>query len=136
MLGTEWSRFELSRAAKRVVLIADAIVDTACMRQYPNLVRIPDLVVEAVVWWPFAAWPQSSPGLYDVDEEHMKLMNLALATEDGTAAYLRDYVESYSDIDTYLDLIGRDKVASLSQGPTSFLLDPYRQWILPAEALS
>ena len=27
MLGTEWSRFELSRAAKRVVLIADAIVD-------------------------------------------------------------------------------------------------------------
>ena len=28
MLGTEWSRFELSRAAKRVVLLADAIVHT------------------------------------------------------------------------------------------------------------
>jgi len=136
MLGTEWSRFELSRAAKTVVVIADAIVDTACMRQFPNLVRIPDIVVEAVVWWPFAAWPQSSPGLYDVDEEHMVLMNKALATEAGTTAYLRDYVDSVGGIESYLDRIGRDKVAALSQGPTAFLLDPYRQWILPPEALA
>lgn len=134
MLGTEWSRFELSRAAKKVVLIADAIVDTDCMRQFPNLVRIPDIVVEAVVYWPFAAWPQSSPGLYDVDEAHMKFMNKALATEEGTAAYLRDYVEAYRDIDGYLDLIGRDTVARLGDTATGFLLDPFRQWLkTPAE---
>ncbi|MGZ9117047.1 MAG: hypothetical protein ACXW3V_08915, partial [Methylocystis sp.] len=52
-----------------------------------NLVRIPDVVVDAVVYWPFAAWPKSSPGMYDLDEAHMKLMNEALATDDGTAAY-------------------------------------------------
>ncbi|MEI7611170.1 MAG: CoA transferase, partial [Rhodospirillaceae bacterium] len=136
MLGTEWSRFELSRAAKKVVVIADALVDTACMRQFPNLVRIPDIVVEAVVWWPFAAWPQSSPGLYDVDEEHMKVMNKALATEEGTAAYIREFVDGYSDVASYLDLIGRDKIKALESGPTAFLLDPYRQWILPPEALA
>lgn len=129
MLGTEWSRFELSRAAKKVILIADAIVDTACMRQYPNLVRIPDLVVEAVVYWPFAAWPQSSPGLYDVDEAHMTLMNKALATAEGTADYIRDYVTSYADLDGYLDLIGRDRIEHLSATSTGFLLDPFRQWI-------
>jgi glutaconate CoA-transferase subunit A len=132
MLGTEWSRFELSRAAKRVVVVADAIVHTDCMRQYPNLVRIPDVVVEAVVYWPFAAWPQSSPGMYDLDEEHMKLMNEALATDEGTAAYIRDYVESYRDVESYLDLIGRDRCKMLQASTTSFLLDPYRQWILPA----
>ncbi len=55
MLGTEWSRFELSRAAKKVILVADEIVHTDCMRQFPNLVRIPDIVVDAVVYWPFAA---------------------------------------------------------------------------------
>ncbi len=130
MLGTEWSRFELSRAAKRVVLVADAIVDTACMRQFPNLVRIPDIVVEAVVHWPFAAWPQSSPGMYDVDEAHMKAMNKALSTVEGTAEYRRDYVDSYTDSDGYLDMIGRDKVAELSNTATAFLLDPFRQWIL------
>ena len=55
MLGAEWSRFELSRTAKRVVLIADTIVDPASIRQYPNLVRIPELVVEAFVYWPYGA---------------------------------------------------------------------------------
>jgi glutaconate CoA-transferase subunit A len=129
MLGTEWSRFELSRAAKKVVLIADAIVDTACMRQFPNLVRIPDIIVEAVVYWPFAAWPQSSPGMYDADKEHILFMNKALGSLEGTAAYMRDYVDSYTDVDSYLDLIGRDKLEELAKGPTSFLLDPYRQWI-------
>ena len=137
MLGTEWSRFELSRAAKRVVLLADAIVDTDCMRQYPNLVRIPGIVVEAVVYWPFAAWPQASPGMHDVDEAHMKAMNVALGSDDGTAAYVRDYVESYADLDGYLDLIGRETISELSNGATAFLLDPYRRWLLPhAEALA
>jgi glutaconate CoA-transferase subunit A len=134
ILGSEWSRVELSRAAKKVVIIADSIVDGACIRQFPNLVRIPDIIVEAVVHWPLAAWPQSSPGMYDVDEEHMKFMNKALSTEQGTADYIRDFVTSYSDVDSYLDVIGRDKVAKLQDSTTSFLLDPYRQWILtPAQ---
>jgi glutaconate CoA-transferase, subunit A len=136
MLGTEWSRFELSRAARQVVVIADAIVDTACMRQYPNLVRIPDVVVDAVVYWPFAAWPQGSPGMYDVDEEHMTLMNEALATDEGTAAYVRDYVRSYQNLGDYIALIGDEKRRKLENGPTRFLLDPYRRWLMPAEEIT
>ena len=135
MLGTEWSRFELSRAAKKVVLVADHIVDTDCMRQYPNLVRIPGLVVEAVVWWPYAAWPQASPGVHDVDEVHMKLMNQWLATEEGTARYLEKFVHSYTNLDEYIDLIGPDVIQKINQGPTQFLLDPYRRWIQPRSAV-
>jgi glutaconate CoA-transferase subunit A len=130
MLGSEWSRFELSRAARKVVLLADHIVDGACMRQYPNLVRIPGILVEAVVYWPFAAWPAASPGVYDIDEAHMKAMNAALATAEGTARYLEDFVFSWRGREEYLDLIGRDLIATLRAGPTDFLLDPYRHWIL------
>lgn len=130
MLGSEWSRFELSRAARKVVLIADHIVDGACIRQYPNLVRIPGIVVEAVVYWPFAAWPQASPGAYDGDDAHMKAMNAALATEAGTTRYLAEFVHSWRSRDDYLDLIGRDLIEKLRAGPTAFLLDPYRRWIL------
>ena len=136
MLGTEWSRFELSRAAKRVVIVADAIVDEACIRQFPNLVRIPEIVVEAVVYWPFAAWPQSSPGMYDVDEEHMRAMNAALATAEGTRDYVRTFVEGYRDVDSYLDMIGRDRLALLGKTRTAFLLDPYRKWIMPAAEIA
>ena len=136
MLGTEWSRFELSRAAKRVVIVADAIVDEACIRQFPNLVRIPEIVVEAVVFWPFAAWPQSSPGMYDVDEEHMRAMNAALATAEGTRDYVHTFVEGYRDVDSYLDMIGRDRLALLGKTRTAFLLDPYRKWIMPAAEIA
>jgi glutaconate CoA-transferase subunit A len=136
ILGTEWSRFELSRAAKRVVILADAIVDDGCIRQFPNLVRIPEIVVEAVVYWPFTAWPQSSPGMYDVDEEHMRALNKALATPEGTAAYIRDFVERYDSVESYLDMIGRDRLAQLGNTATGFLLDPYRKWIMPPETVA
>jgi glutaconate CoA-transferase subunit A len=135
MLGTEWSRFELSRAAKRVVLIADRIVDTACMRQYPNLVRIPDLVVAAVVWWPFAAWPQASPGVYDGDEAHMRVMNELLDSAAGTQEYVERFVTGGADRDAYLQLIGDDTRARLEASATSFLFDPYRRWLLPDDAI-
>lgn len=129
MLGTEWNRYELSRAAKKVVLQADFIVDTDCMRQYPNLVRIPDAVVDAVVYWPFGCWPQCSPGVYDSDEEHMNYMNNAFKTEEGYQEYKKKYIDSYNTIDEYLDMIGRDKIEKLSNTPTAFLMDPYRKWI-------
>jgi glutaconate CoA-transferase subunit A len=136
MLGTEWSRFELSRAAKRVVLIADAIVDPACIRQFPNLVRIPDIIVEAVVHWPFAAWPQGSPGVYDVDEPHMRLMNRMLATQDGTAEYVEQYVTGWRGLDDYLDVIGEETIERLEATTTGFLLDPYRRWVLSRAAVA
>lgn len=130
MLGTEWSRYELSRAAKKVVLQADFIVDTDCIRQFPNLVRIPAEIVDAVVYWPMGVWPQCSVGVYDSDEEHMFAMNKALRTEEGTEEYVEKYVTSYQTREEYLDVIGKDKVDKLNDNPTTFLMDPYRKWIL------
>jgi glutaconate CoA-transferase subunit A len=59
----------------------------------------------------------------------MKLMNQWLASEEGTARYLKQFVHGYTKLDEYLDLIGHDVIERISRGPTSFLLDPYRQWI-------
>lgn len=129
MLGTEWNRYELSRAAKKVVLQADFIVDTGCMRQYPNLVRIPGAVVDAVVYWPLGAWPQCSNGVYDSDTEHMQYMNKVLKTAEGYQEYKEKFIDSYHTIEEYLDVIGREKVKQLTSTPTAFLMDPYRKWI-------
>ncbi|MDR1936395.1 MAG: CoA transferase subunit A [Candidatus Accumulibacter sp.] len=135
MIGTEWSRFELSRAAKKVVLLADYIVDADCVRQFPNLVRIPGVVVDAVVWQPFAAWPQGSPGAYDIDEKHMRLMNERLASEEGTARYIDEFVSGVDSVDDYLARIGGETIAQLEKSSSSFLLDPYRKWIKPREEI-
>jgi glutaconate CoA-transferase subunit A len=74
--------------------------------------------------------------MYDVDEEHMRYMNAALATCAGTRDYLSDFVERYRDVDSYLDMIGRDRLAELSKTATAFLLDPYRRWIMPAAQIA
>jgi len=136
MLGTEWSRYELSRAAKQVVLQADFIVDTDCMRQFPNLVRIPGEVVNAVVYWPLGVWPACSTGVYDSDEEHMFYMNKALATPEGTEEYLQKYVYSYNTREEYLEVIGKEKIEKLTDTPTAFLMDPYRKWIKSDEEIA
>lgn len=135
MLGSEWNRFEMSRAAGKVVLQADYIVDTGCMRQYPNLVRIVAEIVDAVVYWPMGGWPASSVGAYDSDEEHMFFMNEALRTPEGTEDYVDRFVRGYRTREEYLDLIGREKIERLCDTPTRFLLDPYRRWILSDEEI-
>lgn len=129
MLGTEWNRFEMSRAAERVVLVADKIVDTDCIRQYPNLVRIIAEVVDAVVYWPYASWPQASCGLYDSDEEHMYYMNKMMKTEEDTEEFCKQWVFSYETNKQYRALIGEEKIEKISSTATAFLMDPYRKWI-------
>jgi glutaconate CoA-transferase, subunit A len=129
VLGTEWNRYELARAADRVILQADFIVDTDCMRQYPNLVRIPDILVEAVIPWQLGAWPQCSVGVYDSDEENMFAMNKMLATEEGTEEYKKKYIESWGNHEEFLAVIGKEKIEKVTNTVTSHLMDPYRQWI-------
>ena len=63
--------------------------------------------------------------LSSLKNAHSKVEAAAIA-----AQYLADYVESYGDRDSYLDLIGRDRLAELARTETAFLLDPYRPWIL------
>jgi glutaconate CoA-transferase subunit A len=129
MLGTEWYRFEMSRASEKVVLIADRIVDTDCMRQYPNLVRIIGEVVDAVVYWPFASYPQASCGLYDSDEEQMFYMNKMMKTEEDTEGFCKTWVHGWETRQEYQALIGREKIDKITDTATAFLMDPYRKWI-------
>ncbi|MDR3565753.1 MAG: CoA-transferase [Negativicutes bacterium] len=129
VLGTQWNRFELARAADKVILQADVLVDTDCMRQYPNLVIIPDIIVEAVVPWKLGAWPACSVGIYDSDQEHMFSMNKALGTPEGYAAYRTKFIDSWTTEEEYLNVIGQPQVDQLLSGPSAFLMDPYRKWI-------
>jgi glutaconate CoA-transferase subunit A len=129
VLGTEWSRYELARAAEKVILQADYIVDTDCMRQYPNLVRIPDVLVEAVIPWQLGAWPQCSVGVYDSDEAHMNAMNAMLSTRDGYEAYREKYIDSWRTHEEFLEIVGAENASRLMTNATTHLMDPYRRWI-------
>jgi len=136
LLGSEWGRFELARAAEKVILVADHIVNTDCMRQFPNMVKITDFLVQAVVPWAFGAWPACSVGLYDSDEEHFKMMNKMLGSPEGTAEYVEKYIDSWRTNEEFLAVIGKEKIAALSKDiSTAHLMNPFRQWIKTADEI-
>ena len=72
---SHWDRI-LSRAAKRVFLVAEALAPMATFRERPELTLIPGFMVEAVAVVPNGAWPGSCWPLYEVDypavEEYMQ----------------------------------------------------------------
>ncbi len=123
----------LSRAGRKVVIVADHIVSGDLCRRFPNLVAVPSIGVDAVVPWRRAAWPTGCPGLYDPDITHIKLFNDA-ARKDEFEDYLDWYVYSYKDEDDYVHMIGPD-AEKLSKTTSASLLEPFRKYLLKEEQL-
>jgi glutaconate CoA-transferase subunit A len=72
----------MARAAKRVILTAERIVDRAELTAEPERTTIPGFLVEAVVEAPNGAWPTSCAGLYQYDEPFLaELMQVAADPE-------------------------------------------------------
>ncbi|HEY8446103.1 MAG TPA: CoA-transferase [Thermomicrobiales bacterium] len=80
IIGTHFEDVLMAKAARRVILTAERIVDGAEFEAAPETVAIPGFLVEAVVEAPSGAWPCSCAGYYDYD-----------------ADYLRAYVEASKD---------------------------------------
>ena len=63
---SHWDRI-LSRAAKRVFVVAEALAPRVSFQERPELTLIPGFMVEAVAVVPNGAWPGSCWPLYEVD---------------------------------------------------------------------
>lgn len=61
-----------ARAAKKVIVSAEEIVDGEMIRLEPNKTTLPYPYVEAVVHLPNGAYPTSCYGLYDADYQHIR----------------------------------------------------------------
>jgi glutaconate CoA-transferase subunit A len=79
----------MARAARRVILTAERIVDSVTFVADPERTSIPGFLVEAVVEVPRGAWPTSCAGLYDYDAA--LLADLMAASSDDDA--LRRFVD-------------------------------------------
>lgn len=72
---SHWDRI-LSRAAKRVFIVAETLAPMEAFRKRPELTLIPGFMVEALAVVPNGAWPGSCWPLYEVDypavEDYMR----------------------------------------------------------------
>jgi len=86
----------IAKAAKRVILSAEEIVDTSVFSRDPTRTTIPGVLVESVVHAPFGAYPGACPGVYNYDRPHLVEYN-ERAKKDDTGVYLDTYIHAYAD---------------------------------------
>jgi len=98
--------FELARAARRVVISTEEIVDEEEIRQHPRQTVIPFYVVDAVCEVPYGAHPTQMPYLYFFDENHIHEWLTISKTDEGTQKYFEKYVFGLADFSEYLERIG------------------------------
>jgi glutaconate CoA-transferase subunit A len=78
----------MAQAADEVILTTERIVPSEELARMPELTRISDLSVAAVVEVPGGARPGDCPGCYDVDEAGVRRYLDAARTARGLRAYL------------------------------------------------
>ncbi len=98
--------FELARAARRLIVTAEEIVDHEDIQRQPWRTVIPFYLVDAVVEVPFGAHPTEMPVTYYFDEQHIAHWLEVSKTTEGTARYFDEYVFGVPDFDAYLEKVG------------------------------
>lgn len=124
--GITVADLDLARAAKKVIVSTEEIIDTEAIKQIPHHTLIPYYVVDAVCEVPYGGHPGDMPGMYWFDEEHMAEFLRAAQTEEGVQDYLNKYVFGVESFEDYLELVGGIKklnflkqVAKLRAAPVS-----------------
>ncbi len=98
--------FELARAARRVIVTTEEIIEEDEIRRHPDQTAIPFYVVDAVCEVPYGAHPTLMPDHYFFDEAHIHTWMTAAKTEAGAQAYFEKYVFGVEDFNAYLEKIG------------------------------
>jgi acyl CoA:acetate/3-ketoacid CoA transferase alpha subunit/acyl CoA:acetate/3-ketoacid CoA transferase beta subunit len=104
--------FELSRAARHLILTTEKIVDSKHIRQEPWKTVIPFYLVSAVVESPFGSHPCQMPYQYFFDEDHIGEWLSESSTEEGVQRYLEKYVYGVKDFTEYIRCVGGEKKLS------------------------
>jgi len=104
---------EGSRCGKKLIILAEELVDKAEIRTRPDQTKIPAMYVSHVVILPYAAHPMMCHDYYDYDLEHLMMFHKLTKTEDGWYEYLSKYITGVEDHFGYLDLVGWEHLQKL-----------------------
>ncbi|MCG8510417.1 MAG: hypothetical protein MI741_14425 [Rhodospirillales bacterium] len=106
IFGITSADMELARAAKRVIVTAERIIETDRIRERPEATSIPFYLVDAVVHSPHGSYPGNMPYEYFSDEDHLAAWLKAERDPEAFAAFLEKHIYGVSDFREYLELCG------------------------------
>jgi acyl CoA:acetate/3-ketoacid CoA transferase alpha subunit len=98
--------FELARAARRLIITTEEIIEHEEIQRQPWRTLIPFYLVDAVIEVPFGAHPTEMPVTYYFDEEHIAHWLEVSKTPEGTREYFEEFVFGLPDFNAYLEKVG------------------------------
>jgi glutaconate CoA-transferase subunit A len=101
---------EAAFASRRVVVVAEEIVDSSVVRSDPNRTLLPGFVVDAVVHEPFGCHPSYAQGFYDRDNEFYVAWREVSKDRARFEAYLDEWVYGVRDRAEYAERLAERRV--------------------------
>ena len=96
----------MPKAAKRVIVTTEEIVDTEVLRRHPERTILPGFMVDAVVEVPYGAHPTSFFPNYGYDSRFHRDWIKAARNNEQAIAFIDKFVRAPVDHDEYLDAVG------------------------------
>jgi glutaconate CoA-transferase, subunit A len=113
-----WGNFgvmiEAVRAAKRVIVVAEEVVDTEVIASDPNRTVIPGFLVNAVVECRFGAHPSPVQGYYKRDNAFFRQYHEQTKSKVDSETWLQRWVHSVADRKAYMNQLGGCRVEELA----------------------
>ncbi len=122
--GTSVADPHLARAAKRVIISCERIIDNQQIRNDPSLTAIPYFCVDAVCEVPYGSYPGNMPYEYFSDESHLRAWLRAERDPQQYLQFLEHYLLGVRGFEEYLQRCGGQ--ARLDQLRT-LELDPHAE---------
>lgn len=108
---------EQARAAQRVIVTTEEVVEDTVIRAQPELTVLPGFLVDAVVEVPFGAHPTGMYRYYDPDFEFMRDYYAASRDPAAFRAHLEEWVLGPGDHWAYLRKVGLRRLLALRSDP-------------------
>ncbi|NDF13868.1 CoA transferase subunit A [bacterium] len=114
LMGTQK---EIAFASKRVIIVAEEIVDTSVIRRDPNRTLIPGILVDHVVHEPWGCHPSYAQGYYDRDNDFYVKWEEISRDPKTYQDYLNEFVYGVKDRQGYLKKAGSGLIDCLKAKP-------------------
>ncbi len=106
----------MPKAAKRVLVTAEEIVDTEVLRRHPERTILPGFMVDAVVEVPYGAHPTSFFPNYGYDSRFHEEWIAVSRDAEKAAAFIDRYVRAPASQQQYLEAVGgADAISRISR---------------------
>jgi glutaconate CoA-transferase subunit A len=114
LMGTQK---EIAFASKRVIIVAEEIVDTSVIRRDPNRTLIPGILVDHVVHEPWGCHPSYAQGYYDRDNDFYVKWEEISRDPKTYQDYLNEFVYGVKGRQEYLKKAGSGLIERLKAKP-------------------